>query len=81
MNRFQAPKQGDILWVNLNPTQGHEQQGKRPVLVVSNDDFNELCGGMVKIASITSTMRPFPLHVQVPAGLPIHGMVKNVLST
>jgi mRNA interferase MazF len=76
VNRFQAPKQGDILWVNLNPTQGHEQQGKRPVLVVSNDDFNELCGGMVKIASITSTMRPFPLHVQVPAGLPIHGMVK-----
>ncbi|WP_367342257.1 type II toxin-antitoxin system PemK/MazF family toxin [Limosilactobacillus sp.] len=76
MVRFKAPKQGQILWTNLNPTQGHEQQGRCPVLVVSNDDFNELCGGMVKVASITGTMRSFPLHIPVPEGLPIHGMVK-----
>lgn len=71
-----APKQGDILWVNLNPTQGHEQRGRRPVIVLSNDDFNELCGGMVKVASITSTMRKFPLHIPLPDNLPIHGMIK-----
>lgn len=76
MTNFKAPKQGDVLWVDLNPTQGHEQRGKRPVLVVSNDDFNELCGGMVKVASITSTMRRFPLHLPLPESLPIHGMVK-----
>lgn len=73
---FEAPKQGDILWVNLNPTKGHEQRGKRPVLVVSNDDYNKLCGGMVKVASITSTMRKFPLHLEVPPELPVHGMIK-----
>lgn len=76
MVEFIAPKQGDILWVNLNPTQGHEQRGRRPVLVVSNNDFNELCGGMVKVASITSTMRDFPLHIPIPDDMPIHGMVK-----
>lgn len=76
MANFEAPKQGDVLWVNLNPTQGHEQRGKRPVLVVSNDDFNKLCGGMVKVVSITSTMRRFPLHLSLPDNLPIHGMVK-----
>lgn len=76
MANFEAPKQGDILWVNLNPTQGHEQRGNRPVLVVSNDDFNELCGGMVKVVSITRTMRHFPLHLPLPEDLPIHGMVK-----
>lgn len=76
MKNFKAPKQGQILWVNLNPTKGHEQRGRRPVLVVSNNDFNKLCGGMVKVVIVTHTMRPFPLHLELPKGLPINGMVK-----
>lgn len=68
-------KQGDILKVNLDPTLGHEQRGYRPVLVVSNDDFNAVCGGMIKIVSITSNEKEFPLHVKLPDGLPIHGKV------
>jgi len=35
-------KRGDIYLVSLDPTQGHEQQGTRPVLVVSPDPFNLL---------------------------------------
>ena len=35
-----AVKRGDIYVVSLDPTQGHEQQGTRPVLVVSPDRFN-----------------------------------------
>lgn len=35
---------GDIYLVNLDPTSGHEQQGTRPVLVVSPDAFNQLTG-------------------------------------
>lgn len=34
-------KRGDIYMVSLNPTQGREQQGHRPVLIVSPDEFNE----------------------------------------
>ena len=33
-------RRGDIYNVDLNPTQGHEQQGQRPVLVISPDAFN-----------------------------------------
>src|SRR5579872_5593352 len=33
---------GDIYLVSLDPTQGHEQQGRRPVLIVSPDAFNRL---------------------------------------
>jgi len=33
-------KRGDIYMVTLDPTQGREQQGHRPVLIVSPDDFN-----------------------------------------
>ena len=32
---------GDIYLVSLDPTLGHEQQGQRPVLVVSPTKFNE----------------------------------------
>ena len=35
-------KRGDIYMVDLEPTQGHEQRGHRPVLVVSPEAFNPL---------------------------------------
>jgi mRNA interferase ChpB len=34
-------KRGDIYLVSLDPTLGHEQQGQRPVVVVSPTAFNE----------------------------------------
>ena len=37
-------KRGDIYLVSLDPSTGHEQQGKRPVLVVSPGKFNRLTG-------------------------------------
>jgi mRNA interferase ChpB len=33
-------KRGDIYMVSLNPTQGREQQGHRPVLIISPTEFN-----------------------------------------
>jgi mRNA-degrading endonuclease toxin of MazEF toxin-antitoxin module len=36
------PERGDIYLVSLDPTRGHEQQGRRPVLVVSPGAFNQL---------------------------------------
>ena len=35
-------KRGDVWLVSLDPTAGHEQQGTRPVLVVSPAAFNEV---------------------------------------
>ena len=35
-------ERGDIYLVSLDPTSGHEQQGTRPVLVVSPSSFNQL---------------------------------------
>jgi mRNA-degrading endonuclease toxin of MazEF toxin-antitoxin module len=35
-------ERGDIYLVSLDPTEGHEQQGRRPVLVVSPGVFNRL---------------------------------------
>lgn len=33
-------RQGDIVWINLDPQTGHEQAGRRPAMVISNDTFN-----------------------------------------
>lgn len=37
-------ERGDIYLVSLDPTAGHEQQGRRPVLVISPGKFNRLTG-------------------------------------
>jgi mRNA interferase ChpB len=46
-------ERGDIFLVSLDPTHGHEQQGRRPVLVVSPGAFNRLTGVPV-VLPITS---------------------------
>ena len=38
---------GDIYWADLDPTKGHEQSGKRPVLILSNDIFNQRSGTVI----------------------------------
>ena len=42
---------GDIVVVSLDPSEGHEQKGTRPALVLSSSVFNEL--GIVMVAPIT----------------------------
>ena len=37
-------KRGDVYWADLEPRSGSEQRGRRPVVVVSNDGFNETPG-------------------------------------
>ncbi len=51
MSRRAAARQGEIHNVNLNPTAGSEIQGLRPVLVLSNHEFNK--GGRALVAPIT----------------------------
>lgn len=69
---------GDVFWAELDPTQGREQAGRRPVLVVSHDVFNERSGTVIAMA-ITSRPQAvgFPLAVElVGAGLSKRSWVK-----
>jgi len=34
-------KRGDVYWADLAPRSGSEQQGRRPVIIVSHDAFNQ----------------------------------------
>lgn len=46
-------KRGDIYLASLDPTKGHEQQGTRPVLIVSPDRFNSFTGAPVTVPITT----------------------------
>ena len=46
-------ERGDIWLVSLDPTAGHEQQGTRPVLIVSPAPFNHLTGTPVVLPITT----------------------------
>ena len=69
---------GDIIWADLNPVQGHEQAGLRPVLVLSQDVFNERSGTAIAMALTSQPQRAgFPLTLELNcAELPKRSWVK-----
>ena len=56
---------GDVLLADLSPVAGHEQGGRRPVLVLSGSSYNELHNEQLIVAAITSRQRGLPFHVPV----------------
>ena len=69
---------GEIYWADLTPTRGHEQAGRRPVVVVSHDIFNERSETVIAMAITGRVQRAgYPLNSPVPAGiLPKESWVK-----
>ena len=59
------PSRGEIWLVNLEPVVGHEQGGRRPCLVVTNDTFNHGPASMVLVVPITAKDRRIPIHVRL----------------
>jgi mRNA interferase MazF len=67
-----------VYWADLNPVKGQQQAGRRPVLVISHDVFNERSGTVVAMA-ITSQPQPagFPLNLEVTEpGVPQRSWLK-----
>lgn len=58
------PSQGDIVTLDFDPQSGHEQKGRRPALIISNQTFNQHLG-LAYACPITSTKRDFPFHIQI----------------
>ena len=68
------PKQGGVVFLNFNPTKGHEQKGKRPAVVISHDVFNEHTK-MVMVCPVTSNDKYFPTHYILEDTKNIYGAV------
>ena len=63
MVKFYIPQKGDLVILTFDPQAGHEQRGRRPALVVSNEKFNKAVGFCL-VCPITSKDRDFPFHVK-----------------
>lgn len=68
------PRKGDLIALTFDPQSGHEQRGRRPALVVSNNLFNKHTG-LCMACPITNTRRDYPFHVAVPDGVGVSGFV------
>ncbi|HEX3474405.1 MAG TPA: type II toxin-antitoxin system PemK/MazF family toxin [Kofleriaceae bacterium] len=69
---------GEIRWVDLEPTRGSEHAGQRPVLVLSEDVFNDRSGTVIAVALTSQEPRAgFPLALESAAsGLPKKSWIK-----
>jgi len=57
---------GDIVWANLDPTVGNKQAGKRPVLILSHNVFNENSGTVIAVALTSKEQKAgFPLTLEI----------------
>jgi mRNA interferase MazF len=69
---------GEIRWADLNPVRGHEQAGLRPVLILSQDVFNEHSGTVIAVAITSQPQKAgFPLTLELKsASLPKKSWLK-----
>jgi len=69
---------GDLYWADLEPVRGREQSGRRPVLVLSREIFNERSGTAIVMAVTSREQKAgFPLTFEIrAAGLPKRSWVK-----
>src|SRR5262245_25456640 len=69
---------GDVVWAELDPVRGHEQGGRRPVIVISQDVFNSRSGTVIAMAITSQPQRAgFPLTLEIDsAELPQQSWVK-----
>lgn len=70
---------GEVWFVDLDPTKGREQSGRRPCLIISDDRFNRSSADLVIVIPITSKDKGIPSHVEInppEGGLKLRSFIK-----
>lgn len=57
-------KQGDIIVMDFSPQRGHEQKGRRPAIVLSNNILNQH-SSVALVCPITNTNKNHPFHIEL----------------
>jgi mRNA interferase MazF len=68
------PDRGDIVFLNFDPTKGHEQRGHRPALVLSPISYNRKTS-LALFMPITNKQKGYPFEVVLPEELKTQGVV------
>jgi mRNA-degrading endonuclease toxin of MazEF toxin-antitoxin module len=65
-------QRGDVFWADLIPRSGSEQRGRRPVIIVSHNGFNQTPGWrsiiVVPISTSATQARRGPTAIPLPQG-------------
>lgn len=69
-----SPKQGDIVFLDFSPQSGHEQAGRRPGVVISNEEFF-IRTQFAVVCPITNTSNKFPLHIPLDSRTKTTGVI------
>ena len=69
-----VPHQGDVVFLDFNPTKGHEQSVTRPAVVISTNIFNQKTKRAF-LCPITSNNKEFPTHYKLEDTKNIQGSV------
>ncbi len=67
-----------VYEANLNPVAGAEQKGIRPVLIVSNEEFNQAMPNVTVLPMTSTQRRLYPSEILLPegkAGQPLKSIV------
>jgi len=70
-----VPEQGDVVWLDFNPSKGHEQKGKHPAIVLSISELSEK-SPYAWVVPITHNSWPFVTHISLPDNLDVEGTVQ-----
>jgi mRNA interferase MazF len=68
------PDRGDIVYLDFNPTKGHEQRGHRPAFVISPRSYNAR-SSLALLMPITKQQKGYPFEVVLPPELQIQGVI------
>jgi mRNA interferase MazF len=69
-----TPDRGDIVYLNFDPTKGHEQRGHRPAFVLSPRGYNAK-SSLALFMPITKQQKGYPFEVLLPTELQIQGVI------
>lgn len=68
------PDRGDLVWLSFAPQTGHEQSGRRPVLVISPKIYNSKTH-LALFCPVTSQIKGYPFEIELPDNFEISGAI------
>jgi mRNA interferase MazF len=69
-----VPQRGHLVWIALDPTEGHEQAGRRPALIISPTEYNRV-RRLALMFAVTNKAKGGGFEVQLPPGLKTTGVI------
>ena len=69
-----VPERGDIVYLDFDPTKGHEQRGHKPAFIISPRIYNQK-SSLALFMPITSHAKGYPFEVALPLELKTQGVI------